>query len=242
MNRCLRASLTLLCLSASLALAAPVSVTPADRNGEAWWKKRHEEKLQLTQQGGWDVVFIGDSITQGWEGPGKQVWQKYYGGRKALNLGYSGDRTEHVLWRFANGEIDGLKPKLAIIMIGTNNTGHRMDPPADIAAGVEAILAVLKEKMPDAKVLLLGIFPRGAKTGDKMRVNNDKTNELIAKFADGSRVTYLNINDQMLEADGTLSKEIMPDLLHPQQRGYGIWAKAIEPAVSKALGGPAIAD
>jgi lysophospholipase L1-like esterase len=221
---------------ADAAETASLATTPADRLNEAGWKQRHEKTLEKVKAGGFDLVFIGDSITQGWEGSGKETWQKYYAGRKALNLGYSGDRTEHVLWRLMHGEMDGLKPKAAVMMIGTNNTGHRNDPPEEIAAGVEAILKLLREKSPETKVLLVAIFPRAAKSDAPMRVNNDKANALLKKLADDQRVFFLDINSKLLEADGTLSKDIMPDLLHPQAKGYTIWAEAIEPSLAKLLG------
>jgi lysophospholipase L1-like esterase len=227
---------------AETAQAVRKSTTPADRLGESWWKDRHEAKLKLVQQGGWNLVFIGDSITQGWESHGKAMWEKYYAPRKALNLGYSGDRTEQVLWRFENGELDGLKPKAAVVMIGTNNTGHRNDPPEDIAAGVEAILAALRSKLPDTKVLLLAIFPRAATADAPMRANNDKANELIAKLADGERVVFLSVNDKFLQPDGVLAKTIMPDLLHPQATGYRIWAEAMEPALARLMGDTPVAS
>lgn len=219
------------------------ATTPDDRLKEGakdgkpgWWDARHQQKLALVKQGGWDLVFIGDSITQGWEGSGKATWEKFYANRKALNLGYSGDRTEHVLWRFEHGEIDGLKPKAAVIMIGTNNTGHRNDPPEAIAAGVKAIVAKLRTTWPDTKLLLLGIFPRASKSTDAPRANNDKANDLIAKLADGDKVAFLNINDKFLTPSGELTREVMPDLLHPKEKGYGIWAEAIEPSLKKMLG------
>jgi lysophospholipase L1-like esterase len=245
----LSALLGLLCLApASFAdekvdAAIKKATTPDDRLKEGakegkkgWWDARHEQKLALVKQGGWELVFIGDSITQAWEGPGKATWEKFYGNRKALNLGYSGDRTEHVLWRFEHGELDGLKPKGAIIMIGTNNTGHRNDPPEAIAAGVKAIVEKLRASWPDTKLLVLGIFPRAPLPTTPARVNNDKANELIAKLADGDKVTYLNINEKFLTATGELTKEVMPDLLHPPASGYQTWAEAIEPAVKKLLG------
>lgn len=203
------------------------------------WDLRHEDKVKRAQQGGWELVFIGDSITHGWEyAPHQALWERYYAPRKALNLGYSGDRTENVLWRLDHGEIDGYRPKVAIIMIGTNNTGHRNDPPAAIAAGIQAIIGRLQKQSPTTKILLLGIFPRSAQATDQMRVNNDQANELIAKFADGEKVTFLNINDKFLAADGTLSKEVMPDLLHPQAEGYRIWAEAMEPTLKRLLDAP----
>lgn len=241
--------LGLLCLAPAsfadekLDAAIKVATTPADKLNEGtkdgkpgWWAARHEQKLALAKQGGWDLVFIGDSITHGWENSGKATWENFYGNRKALNIGYSADRTEHVIWRLLNGEFDGYKPKGAIIMIGTNNTGHRNDPPEAIAAGIQKIIGIIHEKSPATKVLLLGIFPRAAKATDKPRVNNDKTNELLAKLADGDKVTFLNINEKFLAADGELTKEVMPDLLHPKEKGYAIWAEAMEPAVKKLLG------
>lgn len=223
--------------------AIKVATTPTEKLKEGakdgksgWWATRHEQKLALAKQGGWELAFIGDSITHGWENAGKATWDKFYGSRKAINIGYSADRTEHVIWRLLNGEFDGYKPKGAIIMIGTNNTGHRNDPPEAIAAGIKTIIETIHAKSPATKVLLLGIFPRAANKTDKPRVNNDAANALLAKLADGDKVTFLNINDKFLTADGVLTKEVMPDLLHPQAKGYGIWAEAIEPAVKKLLG------
>jgi len=216
--------------------AAPLSVTPSDRLKDGGWSKRHEEKLAAPNRATAQVVFIGDSITQGWEGAGKSVWAHYYSARGALNLGYGGDRTENVLWRFDHGELDGLKAKVAVLMIGTNNTGHRKDSPEDIAAGVRKILDVLQQKLPKTKILVLAIFPRSAAATDAPRVNNDKADKLIAGFADNKRVFFLDINNKFLQPDGTLSKDIMPDLLHPKGKGYEIWAEAMEPELSKMLG------
>ncbi len=219
--------------------AIKTATTPAHRmesGKKNWWQQRHEDKLALAKQGGWELVFLGDSITHAWENAGKQTWKQYYGKRKAINLGFSGDRTEHVLWRLDNGELDGYQPKVVVIMIGTNNTGHRKDPPEAIAAGVEKIVERIKAKSPATKILLLAIFPRSEKPTDPPRVNNDKANTLLAKLADGEQVVFLDINDRLLMPDGRLSKEIMPDLLHPKQKGYAIWGEAIEPTLRKLLG------
>jgi beta-glucosidase len=118
-------------------------------------------------------------------------------------------------------------------MIGTNNTGHDMHPPEAIAAGIEKIVTTIKNKSPDTKILLLGIFPRGATKDDPKRVNNDKTNSLIRKIADGKQIVFLNINNKFLTENGELTKEIMPDLLHPKETGYAIWAEAIEPTLAR---------
>lgn len=212
-----------------------LATNPADRIGEDWWKARHAEKLALAKEGGWELAFIGDSITHGWEGHGKETWAKFYGDRKAINLGYSGDRTEHVLWRLDQGELDGYEPKVAVIMIGTNNTGHRRDAAEVIASGVQRIVQRIQEKSPNTKILLLGIFPRAAKASDPQRENNDRANTMLARLADEKTVFFLNINDAFLTDDGELTEEVMPDLLHPEAAGYAIWAEAMEPTLSALL-------
>jgi len=206
---------------------------------QEWWKKRFEAKQELVKQGGWELVFLGDSITHGWESSGKSVWNENFGAFKTLNLGYGGDRTEHVLWRLENGELDGYQPKLLILMIGTNNTGHRpleQESAEDTAAGIKAILDKIGQKSPSTKVLLLAIFPRDNQPDGDKRVRNDKVNAIIKGFADGQRVLFMDLSKDMLEPDGTLAKEMMPDFLHPKEKGYGIWAKAVMPVVKEALG------
>jgi lysophospholipase L1-like esterase len=192
---------------------------------------------EISKQGEAKLVFLGDSITQGWEGNGKEVWKAEWEKYKAANFGIGGDRTEHVLWRMDNGNFDGLKPKLVVVMIGTNNTGHRKgaEPAADTAAGVKAILDKLAAKCPDAKVLVLGIFPRGAMADDKLRVHNAAINEHIAKMADGQKVHYMDIAKSFLQPDGSLPKEIMPDLLHLSPKGYQLWADAIKEKVAELM-------
>lgn len=212
------------------------AIIPVDRNGEGWWAQRHAEKNRLADDQKYDLIFIGDSITHSFENSGKETWEKYYKPRNALNLGYSGDRTQHVLWRLDNGELKNQEnAKIVVMMIGTNNTGHNRQAPEETAAGIKKILEVLEEKTPKAKVLLLGIFPRGEKADDPLRQINNTINEKIAAFDDGKRVHFLDISDKFLDDDGTLPKEIMPDFLHPQQKGYQIWAEAIEGKI-KELG------
>jgi lysophospholipase L1-like esterase len=208
------------------------ALKPVPRSGN--WMKRHESMNQRVKQGNVDLVFIGDSITQGWEGSGKQVWQKFYGDRNAVNLGIGGDRTQHVIWRLDNGNLEGISPKLAVIMIGTNNSGSNTSE--EIADGVKHIVSQLREKSPSTKILVLGIFPRGANDQDSKRTVNNKANEIIAKSADGESVVYLDIGEKFLSEDRTLSREIMPDLLHLSDKGYNIWAEAIEPSVKKLMG------
>lgn len=202
------------------------------RAGE-WWMKRHQS-MNKNAKKQHDLLFIGDSITQGWEGSGKGTWEKYYANRKALNLGISGDRTEHVIWRLDNGNLrNQRKAKAAVVMIGTNNTGHIMQDPTEVYDGVERILSTLRARCPQAKILLLGVFPRGVNPEDAKRKNNIKINKLISKFHNGERVHYLDISDKFLTNDGILTKEVMPDALHPKQKGYEIWAEAIEPKLKE---------
>ena len=177
-----------------------------------------------------DLLFIGDSITQGWEGAGRKTWEKYYGKRKALNLGISGDRTEHVIWRLNNGNLrKQQKAKVAVVMIGTNNTGHRDQDPGETADGVTRILSILRARCPDAKVLLLGVFPRDASPDGPKRRINDALNEKLATLHDGERGHFLDIGKHFLNGKGHLPKELMPDYLHPREKGYELWAEAIEP-------------
>ncbi|VTR92310.1 lipolytic protein g-d-s-l family : Lipolytic protein G-D-S-L family OS=Rhodopirellula maiorica SM1 GN=RMSM_03349 PE=4 SV=1: Lipase_GDSL_2 [Gemmata massiliana] len=196
--------------------------------------QRHKQFLKIVEKGEGDVIFLGDSITQGWEGAGKKVWPEAFGSFKPVNLGIGGDQTGHVIWRLTEGkEIEPLKPKLAVIMIGTNNMGGHT--PEQIAGGVKAIIAELQKQKPDTKVLLLAIFPRSPKADDKIRVKVSDTNKILAKFADDKKVFYKDIGEKFLEKDGTLDKKIMPDYLHLSEEGYKIWADAIKEDIAKLV-------
>ncbi|TAE75411.1 MAG: acetylglucosamine-6-sulfatase [Verrucomicrobia bacterium] len=237
--------LAILLGSISLAAAEPApaefpAINPQSRIGEGWWKIRHENTKTLARQGGHELVFVGDSITQGWESHGKAVWDKYYASRKALNLGYSGDRTEQVLWRLNNGELENVDPKLFVLMIGTNNTGHRKDPAEQTAAGIRQIVDLLRKERPNAKILLLSIFPRAEKPDAPQRLLNDAINHIIKDFADGTQVRWLDLGPAFLAPDGSLPKAIMPDFLHPQAPGYEIWAKSMEKEIAALTGTPEI--
>ena len=222
------------------------SVTPAKLNESwsiEWWQPRHEQKLEekrkLVAAGTPpEIVFIGDSITEGWENDGKQVWAQHYARYHALALGFGGDRTENVLWRLQHGEIDGISPKVAVLMIGTNNTGHRAENPDTTAAGIKRLIDEIRQRTPKTKVLLLAIFPRGEKPDDPLRGLNERVNKALAGFADGRSVHFLNINKALLEPDGTLSKDVMPDLLHPNAQGYAIWQREMAPTLQKLLTQP----
>ncbi|UUO06552.1 platelet-activating factor acetylhydrolase IB subunit [Blastopirellula sp. J2-11] len=222
--------------AATQAAVKSAAVSPEPRDAK-WWTDRHAQKLAAAKaQDKIDLLMVGDSITHGWEGKGKEVFAEFYADRNPHNIGFSGDRTEHVLWRFDHGALDNMSPKLAVLMIGTNNVGHRKDPSQDTADGIKLIVEKLREKLPETKVLILGIFPRSAAKDDEMRKLNDGTNEIIKDLADGKNVFYLNINDTFLTEDGVLTKEVMPDLLHPHAKGYRMWAEAVEPTIAKLMG------
>lgn len=211
------------------------AITPAPQVGD-WWVSRHEAALTRVREGAVDLVLIGDSIMQGWNGQGQRVWAQYYERRRALNLGFSSDRTEHVLWRLQHGEIDGIHPKVAVVMIGTNNTGSRKDAPEDTAAGVQAIVTLLRTKLPDTKILLLGIFPRGATATDALRRVNAAINDRLREMADGRDVVYQDLGRVFVDAEGRLDDRLMPDLLHPNEAGYRVWAEGMEPHLKALMG------
>ena len=209
------------------------AIAPAHRH--SWWMLRHWAVNERVRQGDVDMIFIGDSITHSWENNGKEVWQKYYGHRKVVNLGFSGDRTQHVLWRLDNGNIDGISPKVAVIMIGTNNSNRDDNTAEEIADGIIAICKKLRAKLPKTKILLLAVFPRAEKPCPQ-REKIAKANKIASKIADGKMIHYLDIGPKFLQPDKSISKEIMPDFLHLTPRGYQIWAEAIEPTIAKLMG------
>lgn len=210
------------------------AVTPVSRD-QARWQERHASFNERAKQGDVDLIFIGDSITQGWEGSGKNAWASHFAPLKAMNLGISGDRTEHVLWRLDHGNIDGIKPKAAVIMIGTNN--FRANSPREIADGQVAIVKKLRERLPGMKILLLAIFPRGEEAGNPDRANLAEASKLAAdEVADGKMVVAMDIGQKFLQPDGSLSKDIMPDFLHLSEKGYEIWAEAIDAKVKELMG------
>jgi beta-glucosidase len=237
-RRSLFLALCLACVAASgLARAkdaAPSTVVPAPRTDKPWID-RDASFNQRVKQGNVDLLLIGDSITQGWEGAGKEAWAKYYAKRNAINLGIGGDRTQHVLWRLDHGNVDGISPKLAVLMIGTNNSNGADNTAEEIGAGIEACVKKLREKLPQTKVLVLAIFPRGEKPNPQ-REKNAEASQIASKVADNKTVYYLDIADKFLAADATLPKDIMPDYLHLSPAGYEIWASAIEPKVTALMG------
>jgi lysophospholipase L1-like esterase len=210
------------------------AIIPVPRTGNVVARQSLVLQRAKDAPGNYDIEFIGDSIMEGWEGQGINVWHEFYGKRKAINFGVGGDRTQHVLWRFEQGHLDGIKAKVAVVMIGTNNSGNNGNSEGDILAGVTAIVQQIRERQPDTKILLLGIFPRG-ETFSAQRGKILQVNQALARLDDGTHIFYLDIGPQFIENDGSISKKIMPDYLHPNDAGYRIWANAMEPKLEQLL-------
>jgi lysophospholipase L1-like esterase len=210
-----------------------VAAPKLDKEGKlnAAFIKSHEGFVKIAQEGTAEVVFLGDSITAGW-GRNKEIWDKAFGAYKPANFGIGGDRTQHVLWRITNGELDGIKPKAVVLMIGTNNTGS--DSPESIAQGITKIVSTVQSKQPQAKILLLAVFPRGEKpTANPGRDKIKIVNSIISKLDDGQKVHYLDIGSKFLQPDESISKDIMHDFLHLTPAGYQIWADSIGPKLAE---------
>lgn len=222
------------------------SVTPAmlaESWSLDWWLPRHEQKRQeardlLAAGKAPQLVFIGDSITQGWEKEGREVWARHYALHHALNLGFGGDRTENVLWRLQHGALDGLAPKVVVLMVGTNNAGHRAENPETTAAGIRRLVDEIRQRLPATQVLLLAVFPREEQPTGSLRRINDRVNQIIRGYADGRNVHFLNLNAALANADGTLSRDVMPDLLHLSDKGYALWQRAMDPVLAPLLNRP----
>lgn len=236
----IRAGLTLwLLLLLATGVAANTAVEPVARDG-AGWMKRHEEFVAEAHRGGIDVLFLGDSITDFWRNRGKAVWEREFGSMRAANFGISGDRTQHVLWRLRNGEADGYRPKVVVLIIGTNNTGmenHTTTPRnsvPEVIDGVTAVVHELRGRFPEAKILFLAIFPRGEKDS-LQRTQVTDANQALAKLNDGRHVFFLDIGAKFLDAEGNIPRDVMPDLLHPSEKGYELWADAIREPLRKLL-------
>ena len=188
---------------------------------------RHQSFLEVAKAGNIDLLFVGDSITDAWrrEDRGLAVWNQYFAPLKAANFGIGGDTTQGVLWRMQNGELEGFQAKLIVLMLGTNNINRNTN--ADIAAGDRAIVQEFLKRQPGAKVLLLGVFPRGAAPDNPFRASIREINDHLKRLADDKQVFFLDIGDKFLTPDGVLTPEVMPDGLHPNEFGYRIWANAI---------------
>ena len=240
-------------LTAAVRAAAPAAPGPKpdasaaiekpDPSGR--FRKMHESFLARGKGGPIGVLFIGDSITQGWS-KAPHVWEHYYGKWQPANFGIGGDQTQHVIWRIENGELDGIRPKVAVLMLGTNNT--RTHDAAEIAAANRKIVGLIRAKIQGVKVLVLAVFPRGprpdkdgkvpaeevAEAARKMEIIN-AVNADLARLDNGSDVRFLDINRVFLGQDGKIPLAIMPDQLHPNAAGYQLWADAMHPTLTALM-------
>ncbi len=207
-----------------------VPITQARNYASYDWSKRHAEVCAAVASEQPQVIFIGDSITHNFD---KNIFKEAYGSYHAVNAGYGWDRTENALWRLQHGEIEGGSPKVAVVMIGTNNIG--INTPADIATGVKAVCSEITKNQPKTKILLLAIFPRGQKPDDG-RAKVTEVNKLISAFDGHDNINFLDIGKVFLNPDGTISKDIMGDFLHPSSKGYTLWVDAMKPTLSTLLG------
>jgi lysophospholipase L1-like esterase len=202
-----------------------------------FFQQKHQANLEVARKGDSDVLFMGDSITDFWRNAdgafaGKPVLDKYFGDLKVANFGIAGDTTQGVLYRLQNGEGRGFSPRAVMLMIGTNNTGR--NSAAEIAEGVGAVVLELQKNFPQARILLLGIFPRGA-ADDPVRGTIAEINSIISRLHDGERVHYLDIGAKFLDGAGNIPKDVMSDALHPSGKGYEIWAEAVNDTLRKLM-------
>lgn len=212
--------------------------------GEYWWANRFLSRIEQVRAAKGktvDLVLVGDSIMHFWEWKHPASWKRFTEGRSVINCGYGGDRTQHVIWRIQHGELDGYAARAVVVMIGTNNNSSEDTDPANVAQGVERIVALVRARQPKAKIILHPIFPRGVSADsarhNKARVRNDRTNELLKAFAQANPdIAWIDFNDKLVGADGWVPREIMADEIHPTDKGYDLWMEALAPVLSQVLG------
>jgi lysophospholipase L1-like esterase len=214
------------------------AVTPAainDGSSAYWMVRDFENVLRAQQNRGADVLFLGDSITDGFKyGAGAPVWDLFFDPFGADDFAISGLTTSHVLWQVQTGEVAALAPRVVVLMIGTNNLSMGQTPGA-VATGIAVIVSALQQQLPDTKVLILGIFPRGQSANDPYRAQVKQVNQQLAKLADGERVWFVDFGFGFLEDDGSISSTVMPDYLHPSLYGYQIYTVGVWGAVMELL-------
>ena len=219
------------------AVQAPRAATPVPKTEKQNWMPQHDANVALARKGGIDLLFVGDSITKCWSREGRDVWAARFAPLHAANFGISGDATENVLWRLQNGELENIHPKVVVLLIGTNNiTGG--DSPADIAQAVGAIVGEIRQRLSDARILLLGVLPRRELANHRDRETIRAINSLISRLHDGDHVTYLDFGDKLLQPDGSMTKELTKDFTHLTAKGYEVFAGAIQPVVESLLRKP----
>ena len=212
---------------------SPSASEPISRFDEIWWMNRHALNVRQARELQPELIFLGDSITEGWLDAGKDIWNSYDAPRKAMNLGVKGDRIQHVLWRVENGQFDGIRPRVVVLLVGTNNLGEVS--PDGIAAGIARVVERLREKLPGTIVLLFALLPRGREPGE-LREQVRRTNEKLGVIVNRDHLQLLDIGDRFTTREGTIPREVMPDSIHPSALGYRIWAEALEPTLRTLLG------
>jgi len=215
-------------------VAPPSSVVPVARTDEGILARQTECLRRAKESAPAPVVFVGDSITQAWESAGAAVWKERMEPLGALDLGVSGDRTQHVLWRLAQAPLTRLEPRAIVLLIGTNNLGSGLSTAQETLLGVTRVIATLREQCPKSRILVLDIFPRGEHF-NAMRGDLAQINQALSRLDDAEHVRFLRIGDRFVEADGSIRREIMPDFLHLSEAGYRIWADALVPELESAL-------
>lgn len=196
------------------------------------WPERHEAVKMEAAKGEAELIFVGDSITHYWQMRGEAIWNDEYARYKAINMGFSGDSVQHVLWRLQHDALEGLSPKVAVLMIGTNNS--RDYEPEQVAEGIEVLCELLHKELPETKVLLLGIFPRDTANGER-HLKNMEVNRTISTLGQHDWVEYLDIGSAFVDAQGNTKRALFPDLLHPNTEGYQAWADAMQPTLSRIM-------
>jgi lysophospholipase L1-like esterase len=222
------------------AFAENTALIPTPRDFPTNWLSQHQANVATAKKGDVDILFLGDSITAGWawETGGNQLWATNFAPRHAANFGVGWDRIQNVLWRIENGELDGIDPKVVVLLIGTNNCGDEdngrpRNTTPQIVEGVSNLVRQIQFRLPRTKIILFGIFPRGAKD-DPVREQVKAVNAGISQLTD-DKVKFLDIGEKFLAPDGTLPRTMFPDQLHPNTQGYQIWADAINPALDEFL-------
>jgi lysophospholipase L1-like esterase len=210
-----------------------------ERKGDAaWWVGRPARRLDEAKASQPDLLFLGDSPIQGWEDAGAKTWKLHYENRNAANFGFDGDSTQHLLWRIERGALDGLSPRLIVLLIGARNVDRKDFTPSQIADGTRAVLERIRQKCPSSRILLLALFPRDALADTELRSKEAEVNQLLPKLADGKRVFLLNINHVFLPTGNVHSRLISPAPPYLSPKGYALWAEAIEPTVQALLEPP----
>jgi len=209
----------------------------------------HQQLVEKAKQGGIDIYFVGDSITRRWGASDPQYrenlanWNTNFFGWNAADFGWGADRIENILWRLENGELDGVNPKIIVVLAGINNVGTFPGDDAkveNITRGLQAIVNVCRQKAPDATLILTGLFPRNDNLAVIPTIN--KINENLARLADGKKIRYLNVNDRLADKDGRFFEGMSKDRLHPTVKGYQVWADGLKPIFTELLGPPAKTD